>query len=124
MGGDSVVSVNDVGADRRQDAVGGIGSGDRTFAWRTCLADIAPDTTAAAAGIDPRARGTVEASRDRRNFLFPEFCWRDRRLSVGCTRPNAFSRARFSVVTRLSREPVSALARAQPRVCRSRRSQE
>ena len=56
MDGDSVVSVNDVGADRRQDAVGGIGSGDRTFAWRTCLADIVPDTPAAVAGIDPRAR--------------------------------------------------------------------
>ena len=43
--------------------VGGFGSGDRTFARRTCLADIVPDTPAAAAGIDPRARGTVEASR-------------------------------------------------------------
>ena len=43
--------------------VGGFGSGDRTFARRTCLADIVPDTAAAVAGIDPRARGTVEASR-------------------------------------------------------------
>ena len=98
MDGDSVVSVNDVGADRRRDAVGGIGSGDRTFAWRTCLVDIAPDTTAVAAGIDPRARGTVEASSARRNFLF---C----KTLVGeiaarcCTErvfPSTFSRARAS----------------------------
>lgn len=104
MDGDSVVSVNDVGADRRQDAVGGIGSGDRTFAWRTCLADIAPDTTAAAAGIDPRARGTVEASSARRNFLF---CKTPVWLA-----PNAFSRARFPEHAPL--EGASLGARTRP----------
>ena len=113
MGGDSVVSVNDVGADRRTDAVGGIGSGDRTFAWRTCLADIAPDTTAAAAGIDPRARGTVEASRARRNFLFWLTLASEIAARLPEAAPNAFSRARFSVV-HAPLEGASLGARTRP----------